>query len=113
VSHRPLALVSVLALGDYMLWNWSLQGNHDVLALVSGLTLPPLVIACLWLLALTLLRLIADIGRRSRAHQRAAAGGRARPTTHAAHTASGAIGGEEAAALSITASDPSSGKLAA
>ena len=38
-------------LGDYLLWNWSLNGNHDVLALVSGLTLPPLALACLWLLA--------------------------------------------------------------
>ena len=42
VSHRPLAFVPGSPLGDYLLWNWSLNGNHDVLALVSGLTLPPL-----------------------------------------------------------------------
>jgi hypothetical protein len=65
VSHRPLALVSGLALGDYLLWNWSLNGNHVVLALVSGLTLPPLVVAFLWLLALGLARLIARFTRRS------------------------------------------------
>jgi hypothetical protein len=59
VSHRPLAIVSGLTIGDYLLWNWSLNGNHDVLALVSGLTLPPLAIALLWLLALTGARLLA------------------------------------------------------
>jgi hypothetical protein len=63
VSHRPLATVTGLTIGDYLLWNWSLNTNHDVLALVSGLTLPPLTIACVWLLALTAARLIA---RRSR-----------------------------------------------
>ncbi|MEA2334689.1 MAG: hypothetical protein QOG40_1179, partial [Solirubrobacteraceae bacterium] len=53
VSHRPLAIVTGLTIGDYLLWNWSLNANHDVLALVSGLTLPPLTIAFLWLVALT------------------------------------------------------------
>jgi hypothetical protein len=66
VSHRPLALVSVLAAGDYLLWNWSLNGNHDVLALVSGLTLPPLAIACIWLFALSAMRLLAHAVNRSR-----------------------------------------------
>jgi hypothetical protein len=63
VSHRPLVLVSGLTLSDYLLWNWSLNGNHDVLALVSGLTLPPLGVACLWLLALSAMRVIAHYGR--------------------------------------------------
>jgi hypothetical protein len=66
VSHRPLAIVSGLTIGDYLLWNWSLNANHDVLALVSGLTLPPLAIAFLWLVALTTARLIAR-GSRARA----------------------------------------------
>ena len=66
MSHRPLALVSGLVLGDYLLWNWSLAGRHGVLALVSGLTLPPLALACVWLLALNLLRLIASSTQRSR-----------------------------------------------
>lgn len=66
MSHRPLALVSVLAAGDYLLWNWSLNGNHDVLALVSGLTLPPLAIACIWLFALSVMRLLAHTVSRSR-----------------------------------------------
>ncbi|HEY7830447.1 MAG TPA: hypothetical protein VIC06_07785 [Solirubrobacteraceae bacterium] len=58
-----MALVSVLAAGDYLLWNWSLQGNHDVLALVSGLTLPPVAIALMWLLGLNAARLLARVAR--------------------------------------------------
>jgi hypothetical protein len=65
VSHRPLAIVSGLTIGDYLLWNWSLNANHDVLALVSGLTLPPLAIACVWLIAVTVARLLARTTRGS------------------------------------------------
>jgi branched-subunit amino acid ABC-type transport system permease component len=81
VSHRPLATVTGLTIGDYLLWNWSLNTNHDVLALVSGLTLPPLTIACVWLLALTAARLIA---RRSRARGRAQRATAQRPRVSAA-----------------------------
>ncbi len=69
MSLRPLVFVSGLTLGDYLLWNWSLKGSHDVIALVSGLTLPPLALAFLWLLALSAGRLLAfttrssDVGR--------------------------------------------------
>jgi hypothetical protein len=81
VSHRPLVFVSALTVGDYLLWNWSLNSNHDVLALVSGLTLPPLAVACLWLLALSVARLIArstrrPAGRAGRAARRVAHGQR-------------------------------------
>src|SRR5271167_4727146 len=65
MPHRRLALLCALTLGDYALWNWSLSANRDVLALVSGLTLPPLALACVVLLALSLARLIADSARRS------------------------------------------------
>jgi hypothetical protein len=89
VSHRPLVLVSGLTVGDYLVWNWSLNGNHDVLALVSGLTLPPLAVACLWLFAASAARLIARYGRRSSAQilegpaARAAAGRDAQTSTAA------------------------------
>jgi hypothetical protein len=53
-----------LTVGDYLLWNWSLNGNHDVLALVSGLTLPPLALASIWLLAITLTRVVGRLARR-------------------------------------------------
>ncbi len=64
VSRRPLVFVSGLTLGDYLLWNWSLNGNHDVIALISGLTLPPLAVVSLWLLALSTARLLAHLARR-------------------------------------------------
>ena len=66
MSHRPLATVCGLTIGDYLLWNWSLNANHAVLALVSGLTLPPLAIAFVWMLVLTLARLVADVSRDAR-----------------------------------------------
>ncbi len=69
VPYGPLAIVGGLTLGDYLLWNWSLNANHDVLALVSGLTLPPLAIVCLWLLALTIARLLARTTRSSKRRQ--------------------------------------------
>ena len=50
MARRPLVFVLVLTVGDYLVWNWSLNGNHDVLALASGLTLPPLALASLWML---------------------------------------------------------------
>ena len=53
-----------LTAGDYLLWNWSLSGNHDVPALVSGLTLPPLAAASMLLIATTVLRLVARSTRR-------------------------------------------------
>jgi hypothetical protein len=77
VSHRPLAIVTGLTIGDYLLWNWSLNANHDVLALVSGLTLPPMTIAFLWLVALTVARLVARTSRASAHNARAGGGERA------------------------------------
>jgi hypothetical protein len=65
VTYRPLAIVSGLTLGDYLLWDWSLKNNHDVLAVVAGLTLPPIALAWLWLLMVTLVRLTARSTRRS------------------------------------------------
>jgi hypothetical protein len=59
--------VSGLTIGDYFLWNWSLNSNHDVLALVSGLTLPPLAVAALWMLVLSLMRLMGHVARTSSA----------------------------------------------
>jgi len=119
--------VSGLALGDYLLWNWSLAGGHGVLALVSGLTLPPLALACVWLLTLNLVRLIArstqrsrvraggrrsaerrDPGRRTRASR--AAPGREDPATGSPATAPAATA---AASSSSAAAATSSGKLAA
>lgn len=87
MSLRPLVFVSGLTLGDYLLWNWSLNGNHDVIALVSGLTLPPLALAFLWLLALSVGRLLAfttrSRDRRARAQQAARRARRRSPSSQA------------------------------
>lgn len=72
--RRPLVFVSGLTLGDYLLWNWSLNGNHDVIALIAGLTLPPLAVVLLWMLVLTCARLLGYAARRptKRSHSAAA-----------------------------------------
>jgi hypothetical protein len=97
VSHRPLVLASGLTLGDYLLWNWSLNSNHDVLALVAGLTLPPLAIACLWLLAVNVARLIARYPRR--------------PSGHVRHTGTGRTGTSRARSDQPAASEAATAPL--
>jgi hypothetical protein len=109
VSHRPLVFLSGLTLGDYLLWSWSLNGNHDVIALVAGLTLPPLAVACIWLLALSVARVLASTARRPRGqlrHHRTGQRRKARLSAAAAAAAS------EASTVTATADRPSR-KLAA
>lgn len=67
MSRRPVALVSALTAADYLLWNWALSGGHEVLALVAGLTLPPLVAACVLMFALSLVRVLGRTSQRSAA----------------------------------------------
>ncbi|HWX97116.1 MAG TPA: hypothetical protein VNZ01_09730 [Solirubrobacteraceae bacterium] len=114
MSYRPLAFVSGLTLGDYLLWNWSLNANHDVIALVSGLTLPPLVLAFAWMLALTLVRLIGSSARRSGRGVAMAASDadRDREVSEAAAGARSATG-RDGSTASSGSKPPSSGKLAA
>jgi hypothetical protein len=64
VSHRALLTVFALTLLDLALWHWSLDANRGALALVSGLTLPPLFCALLWLGAVNLARLLARGARK-------------------------------------------------
>jgi hypothetical protein len=59
VSLRRLVLVTGLTLGDYFLWSYSLDSGRDVLAIVSGLSLPPLAAAWLWLVGLEIARTVA------------------------------------------------------
>jgi hypothetical protein len=63
--RRPVFVLG-LTVGDYLLWNWSLNGNHDVIALISGLTLPPLALVSFWLVAVTSAELAGMLTRRRR-----------------------------------------------
>jgi hypothetical protein len=63
VHKRPLVFVTAIACGDYLLWNWSLNANHETVALLAGLTLPPLVLATAWLIALAVGRGVARSAR--------------------------------------------------
>jgi hypothetical protein len=63
VFHRPLVLVGTLTAGDFALWNWSLSANHDVLALIAGVTLLPLAATGALLFALTALQLASRFSR--------------------------------------------------
>ncbi len=124
VPHWPLrprlVVVALLALCDYLLWNWSLSANHDILALVSGMTLIPLLLALAWLLVLAVARLLAGVAQRSRARHagldsRAAAGAQVGATAGATGSvrASGEGGrGSKAGAGEAPTASPSS-KLAA
>jgi len=119
-----LVIVVLLALCDYLLWNWSLSANHDVLALVSGMTLIPLLLALAWLVVLAVGRLLASVAQRSRARHAGLArrvaggarGGARAGTTGGAKggaTASGESGrGSSAGADEALTASPSS-KLAA
>jgi len=112
VSYRPLAFVSGLTLGDFILWHWSLNANHDVLALVSGLTLPPLGLVCLWLLALNVLRMIGRSANRTDRGALRSGSGVARGGAGAARNSTTA-GDPQSASPPASSPTPSSGKLAA
>ncbi len=115
---RSLAVVGVLALGDYMLWNWSLGANHDVVALVAGMTLIPLLIALTWLVVVAIARLLAHAARLPKAgagarvgggvaHRDARAGGRSRGSRVGVATANaaGARATVATAAVATTAAE--------
>ena len=113
MSHRPLVFVSGLTLADYLLWSWSSGGDHAVLGLVSGLTLPPLAAACAFHLVLTLAGIVARGLRRPAARARPArpAGAPQRRPAGAATTVRSSAPGE--ALGSGASSDSASRTLAA
>ena len=81
VSRRPLVTVPALTLGDLLLWHWSLTAPHTVLAIVAGLTLPPLLVASMWLVGLAFVRLLARGVRAPLTHVSRTRGGRSRSRT--------------------------------
>jgi hypothetical protein len=52
----PLLLAVVAA--DYALWDWSIASGHDIVSLVSGLTLLPMATIALGMLAVATARLL-------------------------------------------------------
>jgi hypothetical protein len=115
MSFRRLLLVCGLTVADYLLWNWSLSSNHTVLALVSGLTLPFLLLASTVLLALNIARLISGPVRRSQ-HQaggpRPSTGrgtGRRRPQRARRSRAAGLLGRASRPATGPSPPEPTSG----
>jgi hypothetical protein len=49
VPYRSLGIFGALSVGDYLIWNWSVAGNHDVVAIISGLSLPVLLVVLILL----------------------------------------------------------------
>jgi hypothetical protein len=67
-------MFAALAGGDYVLWELALSGNHRILAAITGLGLPPLLIALLWTSAVAVMRILAARAeRRPRATHRTGA----------------------------------------
>ncbi len=100
----------LLSLVDYALWNLSLSAGHDIVALVAGLALIPLLIALAWLLVLGATRLTGDVARRAREGaatrgqaRSAAAHRRARRSTGARLGRAGARGARGGAAARSSA----------
>jgi hypothetical protein len=85
VRYRALVLPLAATGGDYLLWNWSLSTGHEIVALVAGLTLLPLVAVSCGLVGLTVLSLVARITRRSSTmtrSMRTSSKNRPRPAAH-------------------------------
>jgi len=78
VSRKTLPILFALALLDIALWHWSLGGGHRALALLAGVTLPPLSAAVAWLAFVSAARLLAKGARRPAARLRTRTGASAR-----------------------------------
>ncbi len=104
---RPRALLFLLALsaGDYLLWQWSIAGGHDIVSLLAGCTLVPLAAVSAYRLVLAGASLLSLGARLSR--------GRSRASAPAKRVSRGAQAPPQARRGSDAEADSSSGKLAA
>lgn len=98
---RALAFLLVLTVADYLLWNWSIAGGHDVVSLVAGLTLLPLGTVSIAQLALGAARVMGLLL------------GRPSHSVRAKRTAQAVAATEHARQTSAVESDPPSSRLAA
>lgn len=56
VRLRALALLLAITAGDCLLWHWSVNAGHDVVALAAGLALLPLIALSAGALGMSVLR---------------------------------------------------------
>ena len=98
---RALAFLLVVTVADYMLWNWSIAGGHDIVSLVAGLTLLPLGTVSIAQLALGAARIMGLLL------------GRPSHSARARRTAREIAAAEHARQASAVESDPPSSRLAA
>lgn len=71
---RALPLLLALTAADYALWDWAIADGHDILSLVSGLTLLPLAAATLAMLGVGAARLLSFALERPAARSHSARG---------------------------------------
>jgi hypothetical protein len=100
-----LLLLLALTAGDYLLWQWSIAGGHDILSLLAGCTLVPLTAISAYRLVLAGAGLLSWVARRSRA--RSGTNASTRRTAHGVQTT------PQAQRQASVERDSSSGKLAA
>ena len=98
---RALVFLLVLTAADYLLWNWSIAGGHDILSLVAGLSLLPLGTVSIAQLALAAARLIGLLL------------GRPSHSARARRSAREVASAQHARQASAAESDPPSSRLAA
>ena len=83
---RALLFLLALTAGDYLLWKWSIAGGHDVLSLLAGCTLVPLIAISAYRLVLAAAGLLSHAARRSSTSARAKRASREiAPAQHSAH----------------------------
>ncbi len=68
---RALLFLLALTAGDYLLWKWSIAGGHDILSLLAGCTLVPLIAISAYRLVLVAAGLLSHAARRSSTSARA------------------------------------------
>ena len=73
VLRRPLPVFVGLTIVDYLAWTWSVAHGPQVLALICGLALTPLLLAIAWMVVVAVTRFLAD--RRALGARRAMRGG--------------------------------------
>ena len=115
MPSQRLVLICGITLADYLVWNWSTSGNHDVLALVSGLTLPFLLLASAALLLVSLGRVISGSVRRPQRELGRARSGNAESPERRARLSvnpAGPLGRAGRSAIGPSSPEPASGSVA-